>query len=579
MKRRQNNRGVITVLISLLLVGVLSIGTLTIEAGRYQAAKTQLVESNISASTSMIAAYNTELYAKYGLLAIDTEKFTPERAADYLNFNADQAIGYRGNRLSRLYTVDSVELTGLYNLTYPSVLKRQILSRAKYHVVPQNYALNVDTIDAFLADFENKCQYVKDQLGRVANYEADTGSVEDIPEDVRAALTALYATYSGLEAYDSACNVTLSSSTVSLLPSTTGTVETPVPAEDLADIHSVLNDATTVLGGAGSALSYNNGTPTYDEFSHGALTGYWEIIQDIQNELMDVSTDDEIYLHTTELSKRIRTIISGMNVEGLLYQKEECILLNSYIVEYFSNRTNRINTYSAPAKGSSVHGSMENATFASACVEYVFGGSASEKTNQETTYNFIQGIRLINNLYAVMTESNCFDANNVYSVAAHIAWANYESIVDMELMTTYNTAVPFNKNQMILSINNAHEVATAFSLQNTANALNTLGFYDGSTFKVPGSGPFSYKDSLALGLWFVPNNEKLLRIADLIQLEMRYREQHVDNKTATFMMADQNTYCRIKCTGKFSAVLPLLSLDSGDSARGIEFQSIKYAGY
>ncbi len=577
MKRRQNNRGVITVLISLLLVGVLSIGTLTIEAGRYQVAKTQLAESNISASTSMIAAYNTDLYAKYGLLAIDTEKFTPERATDYLNFNADQAIGYRGNRLSRLYAVDSVELTGLYNLTYPAVLKRQILSRAKYHVVPQNYALNVYTVDAFLADFENKCQYVENQLSRVADYEANLGDIEDVPEDVRTALTALYATYSDLETYDSSCDVTLSGSTVSLLPSTTGTVETPVPAEDLADIHSALNDATTVLGSSGAALSYNNGTGTYNEYDI-SLESAFDFIPDIKNDLKDISSVDNMYHYATELAKATRFLAIVFN--GMLgEQKEENILLNSYIVEYFSNRTNRINTYSAPAKGISINGSMENATFASACVEYIFGGSASEQSNQEIAYNFIQGIRLINNLYAVMTESNCFDANNMYSVAAHIAWANYESIIDMELMTRYSTSVPFNKNQVILSINNAGEVTTAASLQDTANILNDLGYYDGSAFKVPGSNAFSYTDSLSLGLWFVRNSNKLLRIADLIQLEMRYREQHVDNKTATFMMANQNTYCRIKCIGKFSAVLPLLSLDSSDSARGIEFQSIKYAGY
>ena len=577
MKRRQHNHGVITVLISLLLVGVLSIGTLCIEAGRYQAAKTQLAESNISASTSMIAAYDADLYARYGLLAIDTERFTPERATDYLNFNADQAIGYRGNRLSRLYAVDSVELTGLYNLTYPAVLKRQILSRAKYHIVPQDYALNVYTADAFLADFQVKCRYVKDQLSRVADYEADLGALDDIPEDVRSALTAMYDAYVNLETYDDTCDVTLSGSAVGLLPSTTGTVESPIPAEDLAAIHSALNDATTVLGGSGAALSYNNGTGTYSEYDVALESGF-DYIPDIKNGLKDISSVDNMHHYATEMAKATRTL--AIAFDGILSeQKEENILLNSYIVEYFSNRTNRINTYSAPAKGTSINGSMENATFASACVEYIFGGSASEQTNQEIAYNFIQGIRLINNLYSVMTESNCFDANNMYSVATHIAWANYESIVDMELMTTYNTSVPFNKNQMILPINNASEVTAAFSLSDTANALNALGFYDGSSFSIPGSNAFSYKDSLSLGLWFVRNSNKLLRIADLIQLEMRYREQYVENKTATFMMGDQNTYCRIKCIGKFSAVLPMLSLDSGDSARGIEFQSIKYAGY
>ena len=577
MKRRNSNRGVITVLISLLLVGVLSVGTLAIEAGRFQAAKTQLAESNISASTSMIAAYDADLYARYGLLAIDTERFTPERAADYLNFNADQAVGYRGNRLSRLYVVDSVELTGLYNLTYPSVLKRQLISRAKFHVSTQDYALNVYTMDAFFADFQSKCQYVADRLAPVADGTAAQGTLADIPEDVQKALTALYATCSDLETFDAACDVTLSNSSVSLLPSVTGTVPSDVPAEDLEDINTALSDATTVLGSVGAALSYNNGTVSSETDVHVSVS----FVADLRGSLKDVATADNLPDATKQIADKTRALAQSLNaaINMLTSDNEENMLLNSYITEFFSNRNNRIATYSAPAKGTSVNGSMENTTFASACVEYVFGGNASEKANQTEAYHYLLAIRFINNLYALMTDSSCFDAHNVYSVAAHLAWANYESLIDMELLTTYNTSVPFNKNKAILPINSANSVTHAFSTHDTAKALNSLGFYDGAAFSVPGANSFSYRDSLLLGLWFVPNSKKLFRAADLIQLEMRYREQHVENMPATFLMSEQNTYCRIKCTGKFSPVLPILSLDSGDSVRGIEFQSIKYAGY
>ena len=118
MHRRNNSQGVITVLVSLLLVGILSLGTLVLEAGRFQAAKTQLAEASGSASTSMIAAYDSELFARYGLLAIDTERFTTERCMDYLNFNSDLSVGYKGNKVSRMYTIDSVEVEGMYTLQY-----------------------------------------------------------------------------------------------------------------------------------------------------------------------------------------------------------------------------------------------------------------------------------------------------------------------------------------------------------------------------------------------------------------------------------------------------------------------------
>ena len=576
MHRKERNKGVITVLISLLLVGVLSIGTLVIEAGRFQAAKTQLAEANISASTSMIAAYNPDLYGRYGLLAIDTERFTPERAVDYLNFNADQVVGYRGNRLSRLYVVDSVELMGLYNLTYPSIMKRQILSRAKYHVIPQDYALNVYTMNTFLTEFQSKCLYVANKLSPVADGSARAGAITDVNDDVLAALSALYATYEDLKPYDDACDVTLTNGTVALTPSVTGIVENDVPQEDLADINTALVDATTVLGSSGSALSYNNGTVT-GEIDVAVDVSF---LPEIKNKLTDVSSATNLNGDTNLLAGKIKLLAQGFNaaINMLNSDKEGSLLLNSYIAEYFSNRNNRVSTYSAPAKGTSVSG-MENATFASACVEYVFGGSPSEKTNQGEAYNFLQAIRLINNLYAVMTDSSSFKANNVHSVAAHMAWANYESIVDMELLATYNVSVPFNKNQMILPINSAGSVTGAFAQKNTATALSTLGYHNGTTFVVSGSNSLSYRDSLAFGLWFLPNSDKLLRVADLIQLEMRYREQHVEHKAASFLMSEQNTYCRIKCIGKYSAVLPMVSLNADDSVRGMKFQSIKYAGY
>ncbi len=577
MRHSKGTRGVITILVSLMLVGVLSLGTLVIEAGRYQAAKTQLAEANISASTSMIAAYDPELYGRYGLLAIDTERFTSDRALDYLVFNADQAVGYKGNRLSTMYVVDSVELTGLYNLTYPSIMKRQILSRAKYHVVPQNYALNVYTMDAFFADYQNKCQYVADHLALVAKGTADIGSLTDIPENMQSALTSLYSTYSNLQAYDSDCDVTLNDSTTRLLPSITGTIENNAPPEDIADINSTLADAVTVLGGSGSILSYNNGTiPSEPHISISA-----SFISDIQNELGDILSASDLPSRTKEVAKEIRALAQGLKatINVLKADKESNVLLNSYISEYFSNRNGRINTYAAPAKGTIINGTMDNATFSSACVEYIFGGNASEKLNQEDSYNYLQAIRLINNLYAVMKDSASFNANNIYSVAAHIAWANYESIVDMELLTVYNVSVPFNKNEMILSIDLAESVNEAFSSHKTEDALKALDYYDGTSFYISGSNSFTYKDSLSFALWFVPNSQKLLRVADLIQLEMRYREQHVENKTAAFLMSEQDTYCRIKCIGKFNSVLPIISLDSSQSVYGIAFQSIKYAGY
>lgn len=577
MYKRNNRKGVITVLVSLLLVGVLSVGTVVLEAGRLQAAKTQLAEANISAATSMIAAYDADLYERYGLLAIDTERFTEERAMDYVTFNADQATGYQGNRLSRMYTVDSVELTGMYNLTYPSILKRQILSRAKYHIVPQDNVLNVYTMDSFFADFQNKCQYVADQLAPAANGSATAGEITDIPEDVQRALTSLYMTYYTVDMYDAGCDVTLSRSTVQLLPSATGVVKSEAPAEDINDIKTMLTNVTNIMGSTGSVLSDSYGTVTNETDVSVSVS----FAPYIQNYLYDVISAADVVSNTQYVAGRIRSMAQGYNtaINVLKSDEEANLLLNSYIADYFSNRNYKINTYAAPAKGTSIGGTMDNVTFASACVEYVFGGNSSEKANQEVAYGYLQGIRLIYDLYAVMTGSAWYNPYNAYSVAAHMAWADYESIVDMELLTKYNLAVPLNKNRQALQMQAAASIADAYAANDPVAAMAALGIYDGATLYVTGSYAMGYKDSLSVALWFVPNTQKMMRIADLIQLEMRYREQYVENKTAVFLMSNQNTYCRVKSNAKFVAALPMISLDRDNATGGVRFQSVKYAGY
>ena len=451
------------------------------------------------------------------------------------------------------------------------------MARAKYHVVPQEYALNIYTMDAFFADFQGKCQYVSERLSSTANGTASVGAITDINGDMLTAISSLYAALGEHERSDAACDVTLSTTTVGILPSVTGTIESTIPTEDLADINSALADATTILGGDGALLSYGNGTLVTESDVNLDVA----FLQDISLGMKDIVTAGDISSSGRELAKDVKKLAQSFSaaINMLKSDSEGNLLLNSYITEYFSSRTNRISTYSAPNKGTSINGNMENATFASACVEYVFGGAASERINQEKAYNYLMGIRLINNLYAVMTDSPNFNEDNLHSVVAHILWANYESCIDVELTANYNVSVPFNKNSMILPISNSQVVPSAFSIGDIPNAMRVLGRYDGTNFNVSGDYPFSYEDSLSFALWFVSNTNKMLRIADLIQLEMRYREQYVENVTAEFAMSNQNTYCRMKSVGKFSSLLPVISLDADKGVKGITIQSIKYAGY
>ena len=578
MNGLRKRNGVITVFVSLMLVSVLSLGTLVIEAGRFQAAKNQLADATISSSTSMIAAYNPDLYDRYGLLSIDTGRFTEARAREYLEYNADLSPSFFGNRVARLYSIDSIELQGMYNLTYPAILKQQILSRAKYHVIPQDYALNLYNIDAFFADLQNKCDYVANALTPVANGSATAGSDADVNPEMLTALNELYETFKGVKKYDEQCNITLTSGTVALLPSTTGTVESTVPAEDAEAIQSALDHATSILGGSASNLR-STGTlfsQTDVGFNPSPVSAMTEGVKDVAS-LSDTSASARTY------AANCKSIAQGINasINMLTSDKEGNLLLNSYISEYFSNRNYLVDGYSGPGKNSSFSG--ENGNFAAACVEYIFGGSASERINQESAYNYILSIRLINNLYAVLTNSSSFQSGNAYSTLSHIAWAYYETCCDLELITTYTASVPMNKYNMILNVNAPEAAVSAFASKDFVGAMKLLGIFDETKtedqFYVSGVDSYSYRDSLALALWLVTNSTKMMRTADLIQLEMRYREQYVELKGATFLMSEQNTYCRIKCQAKLNSILPILSLGSNSGVNGISFTSIKYAGY
>ena len=151
-------KGAISIFVALMMAGILSLGTFVLEAGRLQAARTQLSEATISASSSMLSSYNIDLHDRYGILAIDSQRSNDISCRNYLDFNSDLAAGYFGNNVTRLYKIEDVSMTGVYNLTYPHILKRQLLTVAKYNLVPEDSQFNMYTASYALDELQMKCQ-------------------------------------------------------------------------------------------------------------------------------------------------------------------------------------------------------------------------------------------------------------------------------------------------------------------------------------------------------------------------------------------------------------------------------------
>ncbi len=572
-RSKRNNHGVITVLISLMLTGILSFGTMVIEAGRLQGARTQLDDANLSAGTSMIASYNSTLYERYGLLAIDNDMLKVGRYREYLEFNSDSSAGFKGNNISTLYTVKSTEIEGLYNLTYPSVLKRQILSRAKFNIVHADYSLNRYNADYLIDDYQQKASEVISALKPVVTGKATTGTLNDVPADMRNALGNLYGTFNKSKKFDANYNVTIKPSDMAILPSTTGTVKHSVPNDDIDAINEAVSDANTVIGSNGSLLASNAGSKyketdvTLDTSFAGAAISKFANLNKLPSNAVSVAVD---------CNKLVQGVNGALNI--LNADRDGNLLLNLYVAGYFPNKNFAVNGYVGSASGSAVSG-VDSAAFSRAGVEYVISGNASETTNQQNAYNFIVASRLVSNLHSVITNSKSFNGNNACLVAAHIAWAYYETLADVELLFNHNAVVPINKYNMILPINNAGAVSGAFAAKDFLSAMRSLGVLKDNIFTIDGYDQTNYRDALAFALWFVPNSKKMLRVADLVQLEMRYRERYIEKSTPTFLMSEQNTFCRVKCSGNLNSVLPVISISDGEDVKGTPIQSIKYVGY
>lgn len=577
-------RGVISIFVALMMTGILSLGTFVLEAARLQTARTQLGEAANSAASSMLSTYDGDLKARYGILAMDTQRANEAACSEYVQFNSDLSNGAYGNNVTRLYQVTDVDMTGVYNLTYPHLLKRQLIAIAKFGLPAETSEFNVHTAPYVLPKLQEKCNYVSDMMVQIQNLTYG-GTIEDLDPQLVNALTALDKTFGASKKFDEKHAVILSQSSVSKLPSTTGTVESEIPETDLQNIDALHSDAFGYLGANASVLGTESAASVQQMDVSINMVALNEVSSYHDPSWLGGLTQDDVVqiIYTGGLPGQYKDMADSVNAAINILQSDMTgnVLLNSYISQTFSNRRYVANQYIGPGLECDDTGS-EEITFAKACCEYVFGGSASEVKNQQTAYDYIMAIRLIGNLYDVFVQENTLDLTNSYSVAAHMAWAYYETCLDMHLLTQYDAAVPLNKERPVLRMEDAESIATLFEEGDAEKALRAMGYYNESTgtFVINGRNRFNYTDSLNLALWMVPNTQKLLRTADLMQLEMRYKQRYVDGVPATFLMSEQNTFCRVECSARLNSILPVLSIGGAEhNIQGLPLSTLKYAGY
>ena len=192
-----NNRGAITVYLSIILSAVIMLSGVLMDIVRIRAAEVQVRRAANTAALSALAGYNTKLKAEYGLFALQSSDiaYLNETTEDYFGKNLLSNIEdingkhqmynfLKGIMLNNQYKdvdyidlynyeVEGVEVTPIYNFTENEITRQQIVEYMKYRAPVQ-----------FAENFMEKIDYVASSADITSSYkqkiaiEKKLGSIE-----------------------------------------------------------------------------------------------------------------------------------------------------------------------------------------------------------------------------------------------------------------------------------------------------------------------------------------------------------------------------------------------------------------
>ncbi len=122
----RNKRGVITVMLSIVLIAALSLNSTLLEIARYRSLERLYKEIEENSAFSVLSQYDRELWENFGLLAIESDTGKDEFMG-YLQANLNGLMS-NTNGIDRLLSVSEGDVTfdKLYDLAQEDVLKMQI---------------------------------------------------------------------------------------------------------------------------------------------------------------------------------------------------------------------------------------------------------------------------------------------------------------------------------------------------------------------------------------------------------------------------------------------------------------------
>lgn len=195
----QKNRGVITIMLTIILVPVLACSSILVELCRYRSYKNLYNEISELSALSALANFDSKLYSQYGLLGMS------ENQADSVNSCVQSNLNTDLGAFQRLAAPSSVSVSTdmLYSLANTQVLKRQILEAEKIHA-PLSLATGIlsggnYTLESLLGELKKSMEKAVPGSEVLKNYSKAADKLGDVANSGLAVVE-------GLDTWDQAIN-------------------------------------------------------------------------------------------------------------------------------------------------------------------------------------------------------------------------------------------------------------------------------------------------------------------------------------------------------------------------------------
>lgn len=196
----QNNKGMVTILLSLILIPIMSLSSLMMEIGRAVSAKELVKEAEKSSIMSLMACYEKTLLEDYGITGVHytSNEDLNRQFLEYMNFNSDNE-GSDSTAFGKVYKIENAEVAGIYNLANYSVMMHSLIECGKY---TEAYAIADEFLNfsAFLDKLAGMLGFDKVQnfldaftgaLDKVANVADMINKLNDLKDDSQALITEI----------------------------------------------------------------------------------------------------------------------------------------------------------------------------------------------------------------------------------------------------------------------------------------------------------------------------------------------------------------------------------------------------